>query len=67
MNTYSKLECAKDRFLMKAMAAAILPSYVNMESAGSRQHVYEVLCGLYERFNEYDKLLSEFLKESENV
>ena len=26
----SKLECAKDRFLMKAMAVAILPSYVNM-------------------------------------
>ena len=61
----SKLECAKDRFLMKAMAVAILPSYVNMESESSRQHVYEVLCELQERFTEYEKLLSEFIKECE--
>ena len=61
----SKIECAKDRFLMKAMAAAIMPSYVNMESESSRQHVYEVLCELQERFTEYEKLLSEFIKECE--
>ncbi len=65
MNTYSKLECAKDRFLMKAMAVAIIPTYCNMESESSRQHVTEVLCELKHRFDEYDELLREFLKECE--
>ncbi len=64
MNINSKLECAKDRFLMKAMGVAIMPSYINMDSESSRNHVFESLCELQSRFEEYEKLLSEFIRES---
>jgi len=62
------VEISKHRFVMKAINASLLTGYLeDLESSESaRRHVREVLLDLREQFDEYQALLSQFLREYGN-
>ena len=62
------VEISKHRFVMKAINASLLTGYLeDLESSESaRRHVREVLLDLREQFDEYQELLSQFLREYGN-
>ena len=62
------VEISKHRFVMKAINASLLTGYLeDLESSESaRRHVREVLLDLREQFEEYQALLSKFLREYGN-
>ena len=59
------VEVSRHRFVMKAIDASLLTGYLeDLESSESaRRHVREVLLDLREQFDEYQELLSQFLRE----
>lgn len=62
------VEVSRHRFVMKAIDASLLTGYLeDLESSESaRRHVREVLLDLREQFEEYQELLSKFLREFGN-
>lgn len=62
------VEVSRHRFVMKAINASLLTGYLeDLESSESaRRHVREVLLDLREQFDEYQELLSQFLREYGN-
>lgn len=62
------VEVSRHRFVMKAINASLLTGYLeDLESSESaRRHVREVLLDLREQFEEYQELLSQFLREYGN-
>lgn len=62
------VEISKHRFVMKAISASMLTGYLDEleTSESARRHVREVITELRENFEEYQALLSKFLREYGN-
>lgn len=62
------VEVSRHRFVMKAIDASLLTGYLeDLESSESaRRHVREVIVELREQFDEYQAILSKFLREYGN-
>ena len=62
------VEISKHRFVMKAISASMLTGYLDEleTSESARRYVREVITELRENFEEYQTLLSKFLREYGN-